>query len=86
MECFRWCKVSLGLQETIQTPLGLAFQVSERLSSVLDPSGRDVFVGNTQVLKGIGIDFLGDIAMKVESIFGIGVAILILRRISMTKS
>ena len=51
-----------------------------------DPSGRDVFAGNNQVLEGIGLDFLGDIAMKAKSIFGIGVAILVLRRISMTKS
>ena len=53
---------------------------------MLDPSERDVFLGNNQVLEGIGLDFLGDIAMKAESIFAIGVAILILRRISMTKS
>ena len=53
---------------------------------VLDRSKRDVFAGNNQVLERIGLDFLGDIAMKAESIFGIGVANLILRRISMTKS
>ena len=53
---------------------------------VSDPSGRDAFAGSNQVLEGIGIDFLGDIAMKVEFRFGIGVAILVLNRISMTKS
>ena len=52
----------------------------------LNPSRRDVSARNNQVLEGIGLDFLGDIAMKAESIFGIGVAILVLRRISMTKS
>ena len=71
---------------TIWNPLGLAFQVGERLALVLDPRGRDVFAGNNQVLEGIGLDFLGDIAMKAESIFGIRVAILVQRRISMTKS
>ena len=64
----------------------MPFQAGKRLALVLDPSGRDVFVGNNQVLEGIGLDFLGDIAMKAESIFGIGMAILILRRLSMTKS
>ena len=53
---------------------------------MLDPRERDVFVGNNQVLEGIGLVFLGDIAMKAESIFGIGVAMLVQRRISMTKS
>ena len=53
---------------------------------MLDPSGRDVFVGNNQVLEGIGLDLLGDIVMKAKSGFGIGVALLVLRRISMTKS
>ena len=43
-----------------------------------DPSRRDVFAENNQVLvEGIGLDFLGDIAMKIKSIFGIGVAILV---------
>ena len=28
------------------------------------PSGRDVFAGNNQVLERIGIDLLGEIAMK----------------------
>ena len=45
---------------TIWNPLGLAFQVGERLASVSDPSGRDVFAGNNQVLERIGIDLLGD--------------------------
>ena len=74
------------VRETIWNPLRLAYQAGKRLASVSDPSIRDVFAGNNQVLEGIGIDFLGDIAMKAESIYGIGVAILILRRISMTKS
>ena len=53
---------------------------------MLDPSKRDVFAGNNQVLKGIGLDFLGYIAMNAKSLFGIGEAILVPRRISMTKS
>ena len=53
---------------------------------VLDPSESNVSTRNNQVLEGIGLDFLGDIAMKVESKLRIGVAILVLRRISMTKS
>ena len=57
-----------------------------RLASKSNPSERDVFAGNNQVLEGIGLDFLGDIALKAESIFGIGVAILVQRRISMNKS
>ena len=69
------------VRETIWNPLGLAFQAGERLALVLDLSERDVFAGNNQVLEGILLDFLGDIAMKVESIVGIGVAILLLRRI-----
>ena len=58
------------VRETIWNPLGLAFHASERPALMSDPSERDVFAGNNQVLEGIGIDFLGDIAMKVESTLG----------------
>ena len=64
MEGFRWCEVSVGLRETIWNPLGLAFQVGERLALVSDPSRRDVFARNNQVLEMISIDLLGGIAMK----------------------
>ena len=37
---------------------------------VSDPSRRDVFAVNNQVLEGIGIDFLGNIIMKAEFIIG----------------
>ena len=40
-------------------------------------SGRDVFARNNQVLERIGIDLLGEIVMKAESGFRIGVAMLI---------
>ena len=70
----------MGSQETIWTPFGLAFQVGERLALVLNPSRRDVFVGNNQVLERIGIDLLGEIAMKAESGFGIRVAMLLSRK------
>ena len=73
--------ISRIVREMIWNPLGLAFQVGKTLTSMLDPGTRDVFAGNNQVLERIGLDFLGDIAMKAKSIFGIGVAILILRRI-----
>ena len=39
-------------------------QVGERLALVSDPSGRDVFARNNQVLERIGINLLGEIAMK----------------------
>ena len=68
------------MRETIWSPLGLAFQVGKRLALVSEPSVRDVFAGNNQVLQGIGIDFLGDIAMKAESRFGIGVAMLVVKK------
>ena len=47
----------------IWSPLGLAFQVGERIASVLDLSERDVIVWNSQVLERIGIDLLEKIAM-----------------------
>ena len=86
MEGFCWCKVSMGLQETIWKPLGLAFQAGEGLALVLDPSRRDVFAGNNQVLERIGIDLLRKIAMVGRVRDWIGVAMLVLRRTSMTKS
>ena len=45
----------------IWNPLGLAFQVGERLASVLNPSGRDVRAGDSQVLERIGIHLIGKI-------------------------
>ena len=50
------------------------------------PSGRDVTVGNSQVLERIGIDLLGKIAMDGRVQEWIGVAMLILRRMVMAKS
>ena len=44
----------------IWNPLGLAFKVGKRLALVLVPSGRDVEVGNSQVLERIGIGQLGN--------------------------
>ena len=38
--------------------------LTEILALVLDPSGRDVFAGNYQVLERIDIDLLGEIAME----------------------
>ena len=79
-------KLSVGLQETIWNPLGLAFQAGKRLASVSDPSGRDVIAWNSQVLEGIGIDLLGKIAMDGRVWDWIGVAMLVLRGMAMTKS
>ena len=70
----------------IWTPLGLVFQVGERLASVLDPSGRDVIAWNSQVLERIGIDLLGKIAMSGRVRVWIGLAMVVLRRTTMTKS
>ena len=64
-------------------PLGLVFQASKRLDSVLDPSGRDVTAWNSRVLERIGIDFLGKIAKDGQVWDGIGVAMLVLRRMLM---
>ena len=55
--------VSGIVRDSIWNPVGLAFKVGKSLASVLDPSKRDVFAGNNQVLKGKGLDFVGDIAM-----------------------
>ena len=51
-----------------------------------DPSGRDVIAWNRQVLEGIGIDLLEKIAMDGRVQDWIGVAMLVLRRMEMTKS
>ena len=50
--CVNWDQVNL-----FGTPLGWHFRASERLALMLPiPSGRDVEVGNSQVLERIGID------------------------------
>ena len=51
-----------------------------------DPSGRDVIAWNSEVLERIGIDFLGKIAMDGHVRDWIGVAMLVLRRVSRTES
>ena len=53
---------------------------------MLVPSGRDVEVGNSQVLERIGIDLLGKIALECQVWEWIGGAMLVLRRMAMTKS
>ena len=70
----------------ILKPLGLAFQVGERLASVSDRSERDVIARNGQVLERIGIDLLGKIAKDGQVCGWIGVAMLVLRRMATTKS
>ena len=52
------------MRETIWNPLRLAIKVGERLASVSNPSKRDVFARNNQVLERIGIGLLGEIVMK----------------------
>ena len=52
------------VRETIRIPFELAFKVGERLALVLDPSGRDVNVGNSQVLDRIDFDLLGKVSQK----------------------
>ena len=49
-----------------------------------DPSKRDVFARNNQVLDRIGIELLGKIAMDGRVQDWIGVAMLVLRGTSMT--
>ena len=66
--------------------MGWHFRVGERLTSVSVPSGRDVMVGSSRVLKRIGIDLLGKLAMKCRVQNWIGVAMLVFRRKAMTKS
>ena len=66
-------------------PLGWHFRVGERLASVLVPSRRDVRGGNYRVLERIGIDLLGKIAMDCQVREWISVAIVVLRRMVMTK-
>ena len=74
------------VRDMIWNPLGLAFQVGEKLASVSDPSERDVIAWISQVLERIGIDLLGKIAMESQVQDWIGVAMLALRRTSMTES
>ena len=62
------------------------FKVGERLASVSVPSGRDVNVGNSQVLDRIEFDLLGKLAKKDRVRIRIGVARLVLRRMEMIKS
>ena len=57
----------------------MAFKAGERLASVSVPSGRDVMVGSSQVLERIGIDLLGNLAMKCRVLNWIGMAMLVLR-------
>ena len=79
-------KLSMGLQETIWNPLGLAFKAGEILASVLVPSRRDVRANDSQVLESIGIDHLGKLARDCHVLDWIGMATLILERMLMTKS
>ena len=53
---------------------------------MLDPSERDVIALNSQVLERIGIDLLEKIDMNGQVLVWIGVAMLVLRRMAMTKS
>ena len=53
---------------------------------MLVPSRRDVRAGNSQILERIGIDHLGRLAMDDRVLGWIGMAILVLERMVMTKS
>ena len=66
--------------------MGWHFKVGVKLASVLDPSGRDVNVGNSQVLDRIDFDLLGKLARKDRVWIWIGVARLVLRRMAMIRS
>ena len=66
--------------------MGWHFKVCVRLALVSDPSGRDVKVGNSQVLDRIDIDLLGKLAMKGQVQIWIGLARRVLRRMAMIKS
>ena len=78
--------VSGIVRDVIQNPLGMAFKAGKRLALVLDPSGRDVKVWNSQVLDRIDIDFMGKLAMKDRVWIWIGLTRLVLRRRAMIKS
>ena len=62
------------------------FKVGERLALVSIPRERDVRAGNRRVLERIGIALLGKLAMDFRVLGWIGVAILVLKRMGMTKS
>ena len=66
--------------------MGWHFRAGERLASVSVPSRRDVKAGDSQVLKRIGIDHLGKLAMDCRVLGWIGMATLVLKRMVMTKS
>ena len=66
--------------------MGWLFRVGERLASVLVPNKRDVRAGKSQVLERICIALLGKLAMDCGVLGWIGVAILVLKRMGMTKS
>ena len=66
--------------------MGWHFKVGVRLALVLDPSGRDVNVWNSQVLDRMDIDLLERLAKKGRFLDWIGLAILVLRRMVMIKS
>ena len=66
--------------------MGWHFRVGERIAIVLVPSKRDVRAGDSQVLKRIGIDHLGKLAMDCQVLGWIGMATLVLKRMVMTGS
>ena len=65
--------------------MGWHFRASERLASVLVLSERGVRAGNSQVLERIGMDHLGKLAMDCRVLGWIGMAILVLERMVITK-
>ena len=56
--------VSGIVRDTIWNLFGLASKAGKSLASVSNTSGRDVKVGDSQVLDRIEIDLLGKLAMK----------------------
>ena len=66
--------------------MGWHFKVGVRLASVLDPGGKDVNVGNSQVLDRIDFDLVGELAKTNRVQIRIGVARLALRRMAVIKS
>ena len=66
--------------------MGWHFKVGKRLALVSDPSGRDVNVGNSQVLDRIDFDLVGKLAKKDQVQIWISVARMVLRRMAMIRS
>ena len=76
----------MKLSVELQVMIWNHFRAGERLALVSVPSKSDVKAGNSQVLERIGIDHLIKLAPDCRVLGWIGMAILVLERMVMTKS